>query len=168
MATVYLCLGSNQGDRIGYIQQAASLLKGTGGVSIVTTSSFYETEPWGMDSDNLFVNAVMQISTSLAPQELLSAIKLIEKTLGRVNDTQESGVYSDRCIDIDIIFYENQVINKPDLIIPHPRFHERAFMIVPMLEIAQDFVHPVFNKTVSKLYDELENPEMVCLYGTRL
>ncbi len=168
MSTAYLCLGSNQGDRIGYIQQAASLLKGTGGISIVTTSSFYETEPWGMESENLFVNAVMQISTTLSPEELLKAIKFIEKTLGRVDDTPKGELYTDRCIDIDIIFYDNKVINKPDLIIPHQFFHKRAFMIVPMLEIAQDFVHPLYNKTVSKLYDELENPEMVCLYGTRL
>ena len=167
MATAYLCLGYNQGDRIGYIQQAASLLKGTDGVSIITTSSFYETEPWGMESKNLFVNAVMQISTTLTPEKLLDAIKLIEKTLGRVNDTV-SGEYSDRCIDIDIIFYDDKIIDEPNLTIPHKHFHQRAFMIVPMLEIAQDFIHPKFNKTVSKLYDELENPEMVCLYGTRL
>ncbi len=168
MATVYLCLGSNTGDRIGYIQQAASLLKSTDGISIVTTSSFYETEPWGMDSENLFVNAVMQVNTILSPQELLNSIKLIEKTLGRVNDKSDDIKYSDRCIDIDIIFYEDKIIEEQDLIIPHRLFHKRAFMIVPMLEIAQDFVHPKFNKTVSKLYDELENPEMVCLYGTRL
>ncbi len=168
MSTAYLCLGSNQGDRIGYIQQAASLLKGTDGVSIVTTSSFYETEPWGMDSDNLFVNAVMQISTTLSPEALLKAIKLIEQTLGRINEKTQDGIYLDRCIDIDIIFYDDKVINEPDLVIPHQHFHKRAFMIVPMLEIAQDFIHPLYNKTVSKLYDELENPEMVCLYGTRL
>ena len=168
MSTAYLCLGSNQGDRIGYIQQAASLLKGTGGISIVTTSSFYETEPWGMESENLFVNAVMQISTTLSPEELLKAIKFIEKTLGRIDDTHKGELYTDRCIDIDIIFYDDNVINEPDLVIPHQFFHKRAFMIVPMLEIAQDFVHPLYNKTVSKLYDELENPEMVCLYGTRL
>ncbi len=167
MVTAYLSLGSNQGDRIGYIQQAASLLKATDGINIVTTSSFYETEPWGMDSDNLFVNAVMQINTTLNPEDLLTAIEFIEKTLGRVEKTKESN-YLDRCIDIDIIFYENLIINTPKLEIPHPRFHERAFMIVPMLEIAQDFVHPIFNKSVLKIYDELENPEMVCLYGTRL
>lgn len=168
MVTAYLCLGSNQGDRIGYIQQAASLFKGTEGINIVTTSSFYETEPWGMDSENLFVNAVMQISTSLTPDELLNAIKIIEKTLGRIDDTTAEGTYADRCIDIDIIFYDDTIINTPNLTIPHPHFHKRAFMIVPMLEIAQDFIHPVFKKTVSKLYDELDNPEMVCLYGTRL
>ena len=167
MATAYLCLGSNQGDRIGFIQQAASLIKMNDGVSVVTTSSFYESEPWGMESDVWFVNAVMQINTELDPYALLATLKLIEKQLGRTSKTV-NGEYSDRNIDIDIIFYENENINDEDLVIPHAYFHKRAFMIVPMLEIAQDFVHPVFNKTVSKLYDELENPEMVCLYGTRM
>ena len=167
MATAYLCLGSNQGDRIGFIQQAASLIKMNDGISVVTTSSFYESEPWGMESEVWFVNAVMQIDTELDPYELLATLKLIEKQLGRTSKTV-NGEYSDRNIDIDIIFYENENINDEDLVIPHAHFYERAFMIVPMLEIAQDFVHPVFNKTVSKLYDELENPEMVCLYGTRM
>ena len=75
--------------------------------------------------------------------------------------------YSDRTIDIDILFYDNLVLNTENLTIPHKYFHKRAFLLVPMLEIAQDFVHPVFNKTVSQLYEELENPEMVVLYGTR-
>lgn len=167
MATAYLCLGSNQGDRIGFIQQAASLINMNDGISVVSTSSFYESEPWKMESNNWFVNAVMQINTELDSYELLVALQLIEKQLGRSAKSQ-NGEYSDRNIDIDIIFYETQQINDEDLKIPHPHFHKRAFMMVPMLEIAQDFVHPVFNKTVAKLYDELENPEMVCLYGTRL
>ena len=167
MATAYLCLGSNQGDRIGFIQQATSLIKMNDGISVVTTSSFYESEPWGMQSETWFVNAVMQINTELDPYELLVALKLIEKQLGRTNKTQNKE-YSDRNIDIDIIFYENESIEDEDLTIPHAHFHERAFMMVPMLEIAQDYIHPTLNKTVTKLYDELENPEMVCLYGTRM
>ena len=165
MATAYLCLGSNKGDRIGYIQQAASLLKTNDGISVVSTSSFYESEPWGMESETWFVNAVMQINTELDPYELLNELKFIEKKLGRETKSVNED-YTDRCIDIDIIFYENQIIE--DLVIPHAHLHERAFMMVPMLEIAQDFVHPKFNKTVTKLFDELENPEMVCLYGTRI
>ena len=167
MAIAYLCLGSNKGDRIGFIQQAVSLLKETAGLSVVTTSSFYETEPWRMVSESWFVNAVVQVNTNLSPQDLLIALQNVEKTLGRVNKSSNNEYY-DRCIDIDIIFYNDEVINDMGLVIPHSHFHERAFMMVPMLEIAQDFVHPVFNKTVTKLYDELENPEMVCLYGTRL
>ncbi len=167
MAIVYLSLGSNLGDRVGYIQQAVSLLGANPNINIVATSSFYETEPWQMHSENWFVNAVIQISTTLQPEELLKECKNIETMLGRKRE-EGSNTYSDRTIDIDIIFYDNLILNTPNLTIPHRFFHRRVFMLVPMLEIAQDFVHPLFNKTVEKLYDEIENPEMVCLYGTRL
>ena len=167
MAIVYLSLGSNLGDRVGYIQQAVSLLGANPHINIVATSSFYETEPWQMHSENWFVNAVIQISTTLQPEELLKECKNIETRLGRKKD-EESKAYLDRTIDIDIIFYDNLILNTPNLTIPHRFFHKRVFMLVPMLEIAQDFVHPLFNKTVEKLYDEIENPEMVCLYGTRI
>ncbi len=165
MAIVYLSLGSNLGDRLSYIQQATSLLGSNDKINIVTTSSFYETEPWKMGTTNWFANAVVQITTSYTPEELLSECKKIESLLGR--KPNGSG-YSDRTIDIDIIFYDNLILNTPELTIPHKLFHHRAFVLVPMLEIAQDFVHPFFGVTVSKLYDQLENPEMVCLYGTRM
>ena len=166
MAIVYLSLGSNLGDRLGYVQQAASILGTTNDIHIVATSSFYEAEPWQMDSPNWFVNAIVQITTSLSPEELLIVIQRIETQLGR----EDSGVrpYTDRTIDIDILFYDDRLINTEKLIVPHRFFHRRACMLVPMLEIAQDFVHPLFKKTVSQLYDELENPEQVVLYGTRI
>ena len=166
MATVYLSLGSNLGDRLGYIQQATSLIGGIHDTSIVSTSSFYETEPWQMDSEKWFVNAILQISTDLEPEELLSECRRIEGQLGRVRS--EGPSYTDRTIDIDILFYDDLLLNNKTLTIPHRYFHKRACMLVPMLEIAQDYVHPLFKKTVSELYDELENPEQVCLYGTRI
>ena len=129
MAIVYLSLGSNLGDRVGYLQQATSLLSAVSDIKIVATSSFYESEPWQRDLN--------------------------------------SKNYIDRTIDIDILFYDDKIINTPNLTIPHRFFHKRAFLMVPMLEIAQDFVHPLFQKTIETLYDELENPEMVVLYGTR-
>ena len=167
MAIVYLSLGSNLGDRVGYIQQATGLLSANPDINIVATSSFYESEPWQMDSDKWFVNAMMQITTNLLPEELLDECKRIEAFLGRKFDGK-SEKYTDRNIDIDIIFYDNSMIKTDRLTIPHPLFHHRAFMLVPMLEIAEDFVHPLFNKTVEQLYDELENPETVYLYGTRI
>jgi len=170
MAIVYLSLGSNKGDRVGYIQQATSLLKGFENINVIQSSSLYETEPWGVDSENWFVNAVIQISTSLLPIQLLKQCQKIEKMLGRNRD--EEGKYGDRTIDIDILFYDNKIIseesNENALLIPHPLFHERAFTLVPMLEIAPDFIHPQFKKSVSDLHEELENPEMVYLYGTRI
>lgn len=166
MTIVYLCLGSNIGDRVGYVQQATSLLGGIEGVKIVRTSSLYETQPWLEKEMDWFVNAVIEIKTSLTPQELLSECQRIEKQLGRVR--QDAEVFENRTIDIDILFYGDDVISELDLQIPHKFLHQRAFVLVPFLEINPDFLHPELNKTVSELYDELENPEMVYLYGTRI
>ena len=166
MAIVYLSLGSNLGDRVGYIQQATSLLSSNEKIRIIATSSFYETEPWGVETPNWFVNAIVQIATTLTPEELLDECQKIESLLGRKRSPE--AIYMDRTVDIDIIFYDNIVLNTPRLTIPHKHFHKRVFMMVPMLEIADDFVHPFFGKTVESLYEDVENPEMVCLYGTRI
>lgn len=171
MALAYLSLGSNKGDRIGYIQQATSLLNGFENISVVQSSSLYETEPWGVNSENWFVNAVVQISTTLHPTTLLAQCQKIESMLGR--DREIEGRYGDRNIDIDILFYDDKIISEDydvatKLIIPHAYFHERAFTLVPMLELEPEYVHPVYKKTIATLYEELENPEMVYLYGTRI
>ena len=166
MSIVYLSLGSNIGDRVGYIQQATSLLGLHDNINIVSTSSFYESEPWRMDSDNWFVNAIVQISTTLTPEDLLNECQRIEQQLGRTTGKNKS--YIDRSIDIDIIFYDNLILNNENLTIPHKHMHKRAFVLVPLLEIADDFVHPFFGKTVESLYEDIEDPEIVCLYGTRL
>lgn len=166
MTIAYLSLGSNKGDRIGYIQQATSLLSAIDAVSIVRTSAFYETEPWNMSSEKWFVNAIVEIKTKLTARELLTECQRIERQLGRVHN--ESGVYADRTIDIDILFFGKEIINEPDLIVPHKFVHLRAFTLVPMLELLPDFEHPVLHKTISELHNDLENPEMVFLYGTRV
>lgn len=166
MALVYLSLGSNKGDRVGFIQQANSLLNGYDTINVVQSSSLYETEPWGVDSKNWFVNAVIQIRTSLSPLLLLAQCQKIETILGRNREIE--GKYGDRNIDIDILFYDNLIMKEQDLIIPHPRMQDRAFTLVPMLELAPDLIHPVYKKTINDLYEDLENPEMVYLYGTRL
>ena len=149
MAIVFLSLGSNLGDRLSYVQQAASILGMTNNIQIIATSSFYETEPWQMDTPNWFVNAIVQISTSLSPEELLIVINRIEAQLGR--ERSEKRQYTDRTIDIDILFYDDKLINTDKLVIPHRFFHRRACMLVPMLEIAQDFIHPLFKKSISDL-----------------
>ncbi len=169
MSIAYLSLGSNLGDRVGFVQQATSLLSGDEKIKIVSTSSFYETEPWNFKTDNWFVNAVLIISTTYYPEELLKVCRRVENQLGRKRN-DESG-YNDRTIDIDILFYDDKIIdereNGIDLIIPHPHAHERAFVLVPMLEVAPAYVHPVLKKTISDIYDEIDDPESVCLYGTR-
>ncbi len=166
MAIVYLSLGSNCGDRIGYIQQATVLLGAVEGISVIRTSAFYETEPWNMNSKNWFVNAVVEIKTSLSPEKLLAECKRIEGQLGR--KPVQKNVYEDRTIDIDILFYNKDIVNEENLIIPHKYIHLRAFILVPMLELNPDFEHPVLHKTISDLHNDLENPEMVFLYGTRV
>ena len=166
MAIVYLSLGSNQGDRIGYVQQATSLLGLTENISIIRTSAFYETEPWNMTTKTWFVNAVAEIKTSLSPMELLEECHRIEKLLGRT--PKETAGYADRTIDIDILFYGKEIINEENLIIPHKYLHLRAFNLVPLLELIPDFEHPVIHKTISEIHNDLDNPEMVFLYGTRV
>ena len=166
MAIVYLSLGSNKDDRIGYIQQANLQLGAIDGVEIIRTSAFYESEPWNMKSDNWFVNAVVELKTTLTPHQLLEQCQRIEKQLGR--KPSKPGEYEDRTIDIDILFYKKEIINEPNLIIPHKYLHLRAFTLVPLLELIPDFEHPVLHKTISQLHEDLENPEMVFLYGTRI
>lgn len=166
MAIAYLSLGSNKGDRIGYVQQAASLLGMDEKITIVRTSAFYESEPWNMNTKKWFVNAVVEIKTQYSPQELLVACQRVECQLGRT--PIEKGQYQDRTIDIDILFYNKEIINEENLTIPHKYVHLRAFTLVPMMELNSDFVHPVLHKTIEEMHNDLENPEMVFLYGTRV
>jgi 2-amino-4-hydroxy-6-hydroxymethyldihydropteridine diphosphokinase len=166
MAIVYLSLGSNSGDRIGYVQQAASLLGADEGITIVRSSAFYETEPWNMNTQTWFVNAIVEIKTKYSPKELLEVCQRIEKQLGREHKT--TGNYEDRTIDIDILFYNKDVINEDNLTIPHKYVHLRAFNLVPMMELNSEYEHPVLHKTIVEMHNDLENPEMVFLYGTRV
>ena len=167
MSRVFISLGSNLGDRLSNIQHAVSSLSMHNQINIVKTSSFYETEPWGNKNQDWFLNAAITLDTSLSCEELLAVCQNIEVQLGRVRKQGEK--WSQRAIDIDILMYDNEVIALgDDLIVPHPYMHLRAFVLVPMLEVKADLVHPVFNKTISELYDELANPEDVFLYGTVL
>ena len=118
MAIVYLSLGSNKGDRIGYVQQATSLLSATDGINIIRTSAFYETEPWNMVSNTWFVNAVIEIKTSLSPEALLTECQRIEKQLGREREREDA--YDDRTIDIDILLYNKEIINGTNIYKQYP------------------------------------------------
>lgn len=166
MAIVYLGLGSNKGDRVGFVQQATSLLGAIDNIKIIRTSSLYETQPWLEKETTWFVNAVVEIKTTLTPRDLLTECLRIEKQLGRNRELE--GRLGDRTIDIDILFYNKEIVNEENLQIPHKYFHQRAFILVPMLELNPDFIHPELNKSMTDLHEELENPEMVYLYGTRI
>jgi len=167
MSIAYIGLGSNIGDRIGYIQQAYKLLADTDGIEIMNTSSLYETEPVGFTEQEWFINAVIEAKSTLKPNELMHQCQRIERQLGR-NRLSNEPQWSARTIDLDILLYENEIIAKNNLQIPHPRLHQRAFALVPLLELVPDLVHPVINKTILEIHNDLPNPEEVYLYGTRM
>ena len=165
MSRVFLSLGSNLGDRLSNIQQAVSSLSMSERIKILKTSSFYETQPWGNKNQEWFINAAVALDTDFTCEELLEFCQNIEIQLGRVR--RENEKWAQRAIDIDILMYDDKLIsNGTRLVVPHPLMHLRAFVLVPMLEVKADLVHPVFNKTISQLYDELADPEDVFLYGT--
>ncbi len=167
MARAFLSLGSNIDDRLSYIQQAVSALNMINEINVIKSSSFYETEPWGVKNQKWFLNAAIAIDTTLEPLDLLRTIQMIEKQLGRNRLLEER--WHERTIDIDILMYDDKIFSIPDILtVPHPYMHKRAFVLVPMLEVKSDLVHPVFQKTISELYDELNNPEDIFLYGTIL
>lgn len=165
MSIVYLCLGSNIPDRVGYIQQATRLLGAHDKIKIIRTSTLYETEPFEKKQQNWFVNAVVELKTSLSPDDFLNVVHSIEEKLGRNRDEKDK--YADRTIDIDILFWNSEIINQSNLQIPHYALHQRAFVLVPLMELTSEFVHPIFKKTIEQLHDELDEPEDVYLYGTK-
>lgn len=154
MAIVYLGLGTNIGNRRGNLVKAAALLAERVG-DILALSGFMETEPWGFESENLFLNAGIKMETPLTPDELLSVTQAIEREMGR--EKKSDGTYHDRVIDIDILLYDNRVIEQPGLIVPHPLMHERLFVMAPLAEIAPFERHPLLGQTFMELADSLRD-----------
>ena len=155
MTTVYLSLGSNMGDREASLKKAIELLSHRLRVGLV--SSIYETEPVGNTEQPRFLNQVVQVVTRLAAKDLLTLTKGFESMLGRVR----SAPNAPRTIDIDILFYGDQVIETEELTIPHSRLVERAFVLVPLAEIAPGLVHPINAKTVKALLESVAGKEGV-------
>ena len=131
---IYLSLGSNLGDKEGNILQAYTLIEQRIG-HIARKSSLHRTAPWGFESSNDFLNSVIAIETSLTPRELLTETQRIEKEIGRTAKTSADGTYQDRLIDIDILIYNDLIIDEPDLQIPHPLMNQRDFVLKPLKEI---------------------------------
>ncbi len=131
--TLYLSLGSNLGNRRELIEQAIRLIDERVGV-VYRVSKMHETEPWGFHSPNKFLNACCQVNTMLNPRRCLQETQQIERELGR-EDKSKNGIYHDRPIDIDLLMYDNLNINEDGLVLPHPRMHERAFVMIPLQEI---------------------------------
>lgn len=130
---VYLGLGSNLGDKCLHLRTAINEIEKRIG-HVECQSAFVETEPWGFESDNTFVNAVVRVDTALSPLDLLKETQTIEREMGRTHKTVD-GKYSDRIIDIDILLYGDAEINLPELVVPHPRMYERDFVMKPLEEV---------------------------------
>ena len=155
MSKVYLSIGSNKGNRSVLINKAIDEIEKKVGI-IISRSSIYQSKSWGFDSND-FYNLCLLIDTDIMPKSLLINLKKIEKSMGRED---VDGSYSDRLIDIDILFYDNITTDLEDLKIPHPKIEIRKFVLVPMLEIADNYVHPILNKTIKELYNDCSDQDI--------
>ena len=142
---VYLALGSNLGNRLANLKRAIAALPPQ--MEVQAKSQVYETPPWGFEDQPKFFNQVVKVKTYLEPELLLRHLKRLELALGR----EASFQYGPRLIDIDILFYDDLVLETPSLVIPHPRLHERGFVLLPLMDIAPDLIHPVKKQSVREL-----------------
>ncbi len=144
--TVYIGIGSNLGNREENCLKAIRLLEERG-IKVLKRSSLYETEPWGVKEQPMFINMVVEAETEYTPSELLGVLKSIERSMGRT----ETKRWGPRLIDLDILFYNNLILDTPELKIPHPRIQERLFVLKPLTEIAPQLEHPVLKKKIKDL-----------------
>ncbi|MBU2612019.1 MAG: 2-amino-4-hydroxy-6-hydroxymethyldihydropteridine diphosphokinase [Chloroflexi bacterium] len=142
---IYLALGTNLGNRRANLRAAIAAMHPV--VHILAESPIYETPPWGITDQPAFLNMALKGETHLAPLSLLAHLKHLELELGRTPSIR----YGPRQIDMDILFYDDLILDTPELVIPHPHLHERAFVLVPLADIAPDYYHPVLEKTVREM-----------------
>ena len=153
MNGIYLLLGSNIGNRLAYLKEAATLLSKEN-IIIIEESSIYETEPWGPKDQDWFLNVILEISTSYEPKELLEVVLKIESELGRVRKEK----WGERCIDIDILYFKDEVVDDTNLSIPHLGIPNRKFTLMPLAEMCPLEKHPTLDKTQMELFAECTDP----------
>ncbi|AUM94724.1 TPA: 2-amino-4-hydroxy-6-hydroxymethyldihydropteridine diphosphokinase [Clostridium botulinum] len=151
MHTAYVAFGSNIGDKKDYIKRALEKIEERE-IKIIKVSPIYETEPYGVLDQDSFLNGVVKIETNLIPENLIEVLLDIEKQLNRIRERR----WGPRTIDLDIIFYDDLIINKNNLIIPHKDMENREFVLKPLCDIDENFIHPVLGKSVRQLYDRLK------------
>lgn len=145
---IFLALGSNLGNRTANLEQARKKIEQRG-IAIYAASGIYETEPWGIREQPAYLNQALQVRTAQTPSELLKTILAIEVEMGRVRDPNTP--WQARTIDIDLLLFNQQIIQNKELTLPHPHLHERNFVLYPLVEIAEPFEHPVLKKTIGEL-----------------
>lgn len=154
MQTSYILLGSNLGDKVKNLKKACELINRRAG-KILRRSSLYLTESWGFKTSDTFINQVVEVKTNETPEQLLTILLSIENELGRKR--QGTDEFESRVIDLDLLFYEDLTLRSTDLILPHPLLHKRKFVLIPMNELAPQWVHPGFGKTIAQLNAECDD-----------
>lgn len=153
MNTTYVLLGGNLGDRLQNLELAVSLMEQRVGAT-AKKSAIYVTKAWGKEEQPDFYNQVVCLKTELKPQELLNTLLRIEEEMGRVRHEK----WAERMIDLDILFYNSDIIDTETLQVPHPHLQDRRFVLVPLCEIAEELTHPVYHKTAKQLLNECKDP----------
>lgn len=156
MARVFIGVGSNEGDRLENISTAAQRLGAAPGVRVIQMAAIRETAAVGGPAQGPYLNTVVELDTSRAPRELLNVLQGIEQSLGRAPSQERWGP---RPIDLDLLLYDDRVMQEPDLAVPHPRMHERWFVLEPLAQLAPDLVHPVLRRPISSLLERVLSPQ---------
>ncbi|HIE30648.1 TPA: 2-amino-4-hydroxy-6-hydroxymethyldihydropteridine diphosphokinase [Candidatus Poribacteria bacterium] len=161
MSLAYVSFGSNLGNRLKNIKRGLEFVSRNRSITITKKSSLYETEPVGYANQGYFLNGVVEIETYITPHRLLSILKRAERDIGRRRRRR----WGPREIDFDILLYNQKCVDTPSLIVPHPRMHERGFVLIPLVEIAPKVIHPIFKKSVQQLLVKFADTKGVKFFG---